>query len=156
MVTALLLNGAKEIKIYGRNKEKLLNFKKSIELTLVEATLKVASTTTIIDTDLINNIDLSNTFMLVNTTPLGMYPNVDKCPTEKKDLQKLSKDALVYDIIYNPPETKLLKDAKSLGLNTINGVEMLVRQGAASLNIWLEKDVAPLEIMRNAVVETLR
>ena len=93
--------------------------------------------------------------MLVNTTPVGMYPNTDESPIQKIDLQKLPKDAFVYDIIYNPLETKLLEYAKSLDLKTLNGVEMLVRQGAESLNIWLEKDIAPLEIMRNAVLDSL-
>ena len=83
-------------------------------------------------------------------------PDIDESPVTKADLQKLPKDAFVYDIIYNPLETKLLQYSKSLGLKVLNGVEMLVRQGAESLNIWLEKDVAPLEIMRNAVVETLQ
>ena len=151
---AFLSNNISSIKIYGRNKERLSNFKKSLESNLVEATLKVASTT-IIDTDLLNNIDLSDTFMLVNATPIGMYPNIDTSPITKDVLKKLPKDAFVYDIIYNPFETKLLQYSKSLGLKVLNGVEMLVRQGAESLNIWLEKDVAPLEIMRNAVVDSL-
>ena len=105
--------------------------------------------------DLLSSIDLSNTDMLVNTTPVGMYPNFNDCPIKKWDLEKLPKDAFVYDIVYNPLETKLLQHAKSLGLETLNGIEMLVRQGAESLNIWLEKDIAPLEIMRNAVLESL-
>ena len=67
----------------------------------------------------------------------------------------MTKYSCVYDLIYNPVETQFLKDAKSLSLKTINGIEMLVRQGAESLNIWLEKKVAPLEVMRNAVLESL-
>ena len=139
---ALVLNKTKRIKVYGRNKERLVNFKKSVEST----------STTIIDIDLLNNIDLSKTFMLVNTTSIGMYPNIDTSPVTKDLLKKLPKDVIVYDIIYNPSETKLLKEAKFLGLNTLNGIEMLVRQGATSLNIWLDKNVAPIEVMKNAVV----
>ncbi len=138
---AFLSHNVSSVKIYGRNKNKLnafKNFLKNIEI------------------DLLSNIDLSNTHILVNTTPVGMYPNIDQSPLTKEDLQKLPKDALVYDIIYNPLETKLLQSAKALDLKTLNGVEMLVRQGAESLNIWLGKDIAPLEIMRNAVVETLQ
>ena len=139
------------IKIYGRNKKKLEDFK-----TFLTSAVQTPHPGVSIEIDLLSNINFSNTQMLINTTPLGMYPNIDKCPIEKSDLQKLPKDAFVYDIIYNPLETKLLKYAKSLDLKTLNGVEMLVRQGAESLNIWLEKDVAPLEIMRNAVIETLQ
>ncbi len=148
---ALLSNNVSSIKIYGRDKNRLDDFKN-----FLETNVKTPRQNISIKIDLLSNIDLSNTQILINTTPVGMYPNMDKCPIEKEDLKKLPKDAFVYDIIYNPPETKLLQYAKSLGLETLNGIEMLVRQGAASLNIWLEKDIAPLEIMRNAVVETLQ
>ena len=148
--TAFLSNHVSSINIYGRNKNQLENFKMFLT-SAVETFHRDIS----IEIDLLSNINLSNTHMLVNTTPVGMYPNTDKCPVEKSDLQKLPKDVFVYDIIYNPLETKLLEYAKLLGLSTLNGVEMLVRQGSESLNIWLEKDVAPLEIMRNAVMDTL-
>ncbi len=144
-----LSNNVSSIKIYGRNKNKLRDFKRF--LTAVKTPRRGVS----IGIDLLSNINLSNTHILINTTPVGMYPNTDESPIQKEDLKKLSKVAFVYDIIYNPLETKLLEYAKSSGLQTLNGVEMLVRQGAESLNIWLEKDIAPLEIMRNAVVETL-
>ena len=147
---AFLSNNVSSIKIYGRNKKKLDTFKD-----FLESTVKTPHQGISIEIDLFSNIDLSNTHMLVNTTPLGMYPNSSDCPIKKWDLEKLPKSAFVYDIIYNPLETKLLQYAKSLGLETLNGVEMLVRQGAESLNIWLEKDVAPLEIMRNAVLNSL-
>ena len=134
--TALILNGVKKIKVYGRNHDKLKRFKKHFESAGV---------------DLISNINLSDTQSLINTTPVGIFPNINESPVSKDDLKKLPKDALVYDIIYNPLETKLLQDAKSLGLQTLNGVEMLVRQGAASLNIWLGKEIAPIGVMRLAV-----
>lgn len=145
-VIAFLSNNVSSMKIYGRNKKKLSDFKDFLETTMVETLRRSVS-----EIDLISNIDLSGTNILVNTTPVGMYPNMDECPIEEEDLKKLPKDAFVYDIIYNPPETKLLQYAKSLGLEALNGIEMLVRQGAESLNIWLEKDIAPIEVMRNAV-----
>ncbi|MBI2996162.1 MAG: shikimate dehydrogenase [Candidatus Melainabacteria bacterium] len=140
---ALLLNNVSQINIYGRNKDKLERFKNFLES---------KNKSTKIQVDLVSNINLSNTFMLVNTTPVGMYPNIDQCLVTKKDLQYLPSDAFVYDIIYNPPKTKLLQYAKSLDLKTLNGVEMLVNQGAESLNIWLGKDVAPIIIMKNALI----
>ena len=149
---AFLSHNVSSIKIYGRNKNKLEDFTRFLKSSI--ETLQ-CSVSTSIHINLFTNINLSNTHMLVNTTPVGMYPNTDESPIQKIDLQKLPKDAFVYDIIYNPLETKLLEYAKSLDLKTLNGVEMLVRQGAESLNIWLEKDVAPLEIMRNAVMDTL-
>lgn len=149
-IIPFLLNNAAKIKIYGRNKKKLEDFKGFLNKNI--KTLHCSVSTSI---DLLSHIDLSNTHMLVNTTSVGMYPNTNDSLIEKVDLKKMLKDAFVYDIIYNPLETKLLQYAKSLGLQTLNGVEMLVRQGAESLNIWLEKDVAPIEVMRNAVLDSL-
>lgn len=145
-IAALIMHEAKNIKIYGRNKDKLNAFKNH----LVKMSHRGISTAHI-EIDLLGNIDLSNTFMLVNTTPLGMYPNINDSPVSKEELKKLPQDALVYDIIYNPSETKLLKDAKALNKKTLNGLEMLIRQGAASFTIWTGKE-APIEVMRNAVV----
>ena len=148
---AFLKNKVKKIKVYGRNKEKLTEFK-----SFLESKKEILKSETEIFTDLIGNINLSDVFILTNTTPIGMFPNVGESILSMQDLEKLLKDAFVYDIIYKPEETKLLKDAKLLNLQTLNGVEMLVRQGAASLNIWLGKKVAPIEIMRIAVIESLK
>lgn len=137
---ALISNGVKNIKVYGRNKEKLEEFKKHFNL---------------IEIDLLVNINLSNTFMLVNATPIGMFPNVDDSPVLKVELKKLPEEAIVYDIIYNPPETQLLKYASSLKKKTLNGIEMLIRQGAASLGIWLSQEVAPLGAMKLAVMQSV-
>ena len=144
--TALILNNAKNIKIYGRNKNKLEGFKKHFV-----KTPQCGVSTTHIEINLLNNIDLSNASMLVNTTPVGMHPDVNNSLIAKNILEKLPQDAIVYDIIYNPPETKLLKDAKSLDKITINGIEMLIRQGAASLAKWIEIKEPPLGVMRLAI-----
>ena len=153
--TALILNNAKSIKIYGRDRNKLESFKKHFLKTPRWGDSDV-------EIGLFDDIDLSDTSFLVNTTPIGMYPNINDMPIKKEQLKKLLVETsrrgvstFVYDIIYNPPETKLLQDAKSLGLQTLNGVEMLVRQGAASLNIWLEKEIAPVSVMRMAVLRSL-
>ena len=135
-IVAFISNGIQKINIYGRNIDKLKKIKehfKSIEINLM------------------NDVDLSNASMLVNTTPVGMYPNVNDSPFSKGILEKLPQDAIVYDIIYNPSETKLLRDAKSLNKITINGIEMLIRQGAASLAKWIEIKEPPLGVMRLAI-----
>ena len=143
---AFLLNGIKRIKIYGRSKEKLERFKEF----LTDRKNKLRTNTNI-EVETCHGMSLpDNVKILVNTTPLGMYPNTDKSPVSIDDLKKLPKDALVYDIIYNPLETKLLKDAKSLNLKTLNGLEMFIRQGAESLGIWLKQD-PPLGAMRLSV-----
>ena len=140
VVTAILNNASPgEIVICGRDKNKL-SLKKPHQNVSIS---------------LIRDVDLSTADVLINTTPVGMSPNINNSPVSIDQLKKMPEGSLVYDIIYNPSETKLLKDAKSLGLNALNGVEMLVRQGAASLNIWLDKNVAPVQIMRDAVMDSL-
>jgi shikimate dehydrogenase len=88
--------------------------------------------------------------VLINTTSLGMYPKVDDIPVRKEFL----KDMLVFDIVYNPLKTRLIREAEQSGCDTILGVEMFVNQAALQFEIWTGKE-APLELMRNLVVEEL-
>lgn len=143
---ALLQNRVKSLKIYGRDPDKLLQFK-----TFLENKSKGLKALTQIETELIANINLSNSSILINTTPVGMYPDLTNSPVTKNELAKLNKNALVYDLIYNPRETLLLEFARALNLKTLNGAEMLIRQGAASLATWLNQNVAPVGIMRLAL-----
>ena len=98
-------------------------------------------------TGLIENMDV-----LINATPIGMTPNVDETPI---DTRMLKKRLVVMDIVYNPVETKLLKDARKKGCKTISGVGMFVNQGAESLRIWLGIE-PPVDLMRKTVVEVLK
>jgi shikimate dehydrogenase len=66
----------------------------------------------------------------------------------------LKPNLAVMDIVYNPIETKLAKDAKSAGAKVVSGVEMLIYQGAASFEIWTGKS-APVEVMRKAALDHL-
>lgn len=72
--------------------------------------------------------------LLINTTPLGMYPDTDKALPI--DYHALGPDHLVYDLIYNPAETLFLKNAKAQGATTKNGEEMLIIQAEESWRIW--------------------
>lgn len=84
--------------------------------------------------------DLSNLSILVNCTPLGMRGNsMDQMPITKFDIAKMSKNAIVYDVIYNPLKTLFLKTAEEVGLETISGLDMLIHQGAKALEIWTGK-----------------
>lgn len=80
---------------------------------------------------------LSAAGLLVNTTVLGM---VGQRPLEI-DLSSAAKDTVVYDIVYKPQETELLREAKNRGLRIVDGLGMLVHQGAAAFKIWFDKDV---------------
>jgi 3-dehydroquinate dehydratase / shikimate dehydrogenase len=70
--------------------------------------------------------------LLVNCTPIGLYPRVDDTPVPKEQLS----GRYVYDLIYNPPATRLLRDAASLGCQTLGGLDMLVAQARAQFQWW--------------------
>lgn len=72
--------------------------------------------------------------VIVNTTPLGMYPNIDRCPDIPYDL--LTPRHLCYDLLYNPDETEFMKRAAANGAEVKNGLEMLMLQAFASWEIW--------------------
>lgn len=76
--------------------------------------------------------------VIVNTTPLGMFPNVDNCPNIPYDL--LTSNHLLYDLIYNPDETLFMKKGKERGAVAKNGMEMLLLQAIAAWNIWQKEE----------------
>ena len=83
-------------------------------------------------------IDRLDTFekhidLLVNATPLGMYPNVDNMAVSEKIIKKSN---AVFDAVYNPLETKLIKTAKAMGKKAVGGMAMLVWQAVVSHQIW--------------------
>lgn len=90
--------------------------------------------------------------VLINATSVGMYPNQNGTPVDKSLLRP---GLTVMDIVYNPVETRLLKDAKSVEAKVIHGTEMLVFQGAASFEIWFNKP-APVNVMREAIMKKLQ
>lgn len=89
--------------------------------------------------------------ILVNATSVGMKPNANQSLIAPEWLKP---NLAVMDIVYNPIETKLAKDAKSAGAKVVSGVEMLIYQGAASFEIWTGKS-APVEVMRKAALDHL-
>jgi len=93
--------------------------------------------------EMINKADL-----LVNATPIGMSPNIDQSPLA--DNISIPDQVLVYDLIYNPAVTKLMKKAKL----SCTGLGMLVHQGALAFEIWTNQP-APLTIMRQAAEQAL-
>ncbi len=77
---------------------------------------------------------LSTFHLIVNTTPLGMAPNIDQSPLPEN--LSLPSNAFVYDLVYNPRETKLVKLARAQGLSATTGLGMLIEQAALSFEIW--------------------
>ena len=102
--------------------------------------------------DLIETFNSSS--LIVNSTPVGMFPDVDDSPTNLSE--SFHKDQLVFDMIYNPTETKLLNIAKQQGAATLGGLKMLVHQAAKSFELWtgeeppVEKLFRSLELMIKA------
>lgn len=89
----------------------------------------------------------------VNTTSVGMSPNVDASPLGDK-LPKFTTDTLVFDTVYNPLKTKFLQQAESAGAKTVAGIEMFVRQAAGQFEAWTGLK-APVQTMRRVVESRL-
>ena len=90
--------------------------------------------------------------LIVNTTSLGMHPEVDGMPNVPFD--RLGPSQIVYDMVYNPLKTRLLRTAEAGGCSTMNGVKMLVYQGAAAFERWTGVR-PPTDIMEQAVLDGL-
>jgi shikimate dehydrogenase len=88
---------------------------------------------------------------LINTTPVGMMPDVEKSPVDKKNLGNYR---CVMDVIYNPLRTKLIKDADNAGCIAVSGIDMFVHQGAEQIKLWTGQE-PPREYMKQAVMERL-
>lgn len=95
---------------------------------------------------------LQDANILINTTTLGMHPNVDTAIATAEDLHP---DLTVFDIVYNPLETRLLREAKASGAKTVSGVLMLVYQGAEAFKLWTGIE-PPVELMKKTVLEALQ
>jgi shikimate dehydrogenase len=94
---------------------------------------------------------VANTQVLIHCTPVGMHPNVNDSviPTAL-----LHRNLSVMDIVYNPIQTKLLKDAQARGLKTVSGVDMFVNQAVLQFELWTGKK-APRDAMRQVVLDHL-
>jgi shikimate 5-dehydrogenase len=78
--------------------------------------------------------------LLVNTTPIGTWPQVEDTPLPAP---LLAGGGIVYDLVYNPPVTRLLREAAAAGCRTIGGVEMLVSQAERQFEWWTGQAPAP-------------
>ncbi len=95
---------------------------------------------------------LINCDCIINATPIGMYPKIDASPL-KKDAP-LREGQIIYDLVYNPAQTKLAKMAAEKGAKAYTGLGMLVRQGAAGFELFTEQ-IPPIKTMWHAAEEAL-
>ena len=97
--------------------------------------------------------ELANCDLLINCTPLGMKHSQDEELSPVK-ARSIPTGILVYDVVYNPPETPLLREAKQAGAKTLGGLSMLVHQGAISFELWTGKQ-APVDLMLKVAQDAL-
>jgi shikimate dehydrogenase len=140
IINQLARHGAKNITIYDIDNDKSLNLAAKINKEFPKCNA--------IASDSIEKLDIKNADLLINATPIGMKGD-DPCLV---DPDSLHPSLLVYDLIYNPPETKILKLAKQKGAPISNGLGMLLYQGVRSFELWTGQK-APVEVMRKALRE---
>ena len=93
-----------------------------------------------------------NCALIINTTPLGMTPNINTSPWLAGT--PFPPDAFVYDLVYNPAETLLVRQARAAGLRSATGLGMLIEQGALAFELWTGQ-TAPRALMRKAAEHLL-
>lgn len=97
------------------------------------------------------NDEIQKVDLIINATPVGMHPSQQESILSSN---MLNKDLIVFDLIYNPLETKLIKDARKVGCKTINGLDMLISQGALAFEWWTDKK-PNTNLMKRKVIEFL-
>jgi shikimate dehydrogenase len=135
----LAAEGVGELHLVNRTEPKAVAVAKEIAVRNPGVKVKVGYPATPVD-------------LLLNATSLGLKPD-DASPVDEARFP-LSRAGAVYDMIYRPAETPLLKAAKAAGCRTANGLGMLLYQGAKALEIWTGKP-APIEVMRRALTENV-
>jgi len=134
-----------EIFVCNRTEKRAFKLAKELEDKMkIPATGKDLSKETL--KSLLNKADI-----LINTTPIGTYPDVKKSPISK---ELLTDRLFVYDIIYNPLQTQFLKDASEIGCKTLNGIDMFVNQGALAFEWWTDKK-PNIILMKEKIIEQL-
>jgi shikimate dehydrogenase len=150
--------GCGEIHVFGRDAAKLAAFGSSwqeIELMIDGGDTPVPVT---IQTHLWDELPTfinRDNLLLVNSTPIGMHPQILDSPISAATIQKVGANSIAYDLIYTPRPTKFLQLAQDRGTIAIDGVEMLIQQGAISFKLWLQQS-APIEIMRQTLLRYLK
>ncbi|MGF7118105.1 shikimate dehydrogenase [Methanobacterium oryzae] len=137
----ILIDGAKELVIANRTPENALELQNDL-------TEKLNADVKCVDLEEGLQNELLDADILINTTPIGMYPNVNQEPLLKAGM--MHENLIVNDLVYNPLKTGLLKEAEKAGAKTISGIKMLIYQGMESFRIWSGVN-PPLEVFWDAL-----
>ena len=127
--------GAKITVTYNRDKEKGIRLGSELKAKVVS----------------IQDVDKEEIDVLINCSPVGMSPNLEETPVPSRCLRK---GMIVFDSVYNPIETRLIREARVSGCVTISGVELFVNQAVGQFELWTGQN-APTDIMRDVVVRGL-
>lgn len=141
----LLLSGVDNLIIANRTVEKAIELKTDLDEKL-DHEVRVSG----LDEKLTQEI--KDTDILINTTPVGMYPNIHQKPVLNAAM--MHQELVVNDIVYNPLKTGLLKEADKAGAKSISGLKMLMYQGVEAFKIWTGIE-PPVEIFQSALMKEL-
>ncbi len=150
VVAACLQLGCPAIHVVGRDREKLKRFEREVTTHLCDLNLHIHAWS-----DLSSVLEVAG--IVINTTPIGMTSNIannSDTPISNTQMQIIPAGAIAYDLIYTPRPTQFLKLAAAQGLIAIDGLEMLLHQGAIALEFWVGRQ-APIEIMHQALLDAL-
>jgi len=147
VVYALILGGVERVFIVNRTLEKAVSLASEFSIKFPNTSLIPMGLT---QENLREAIQKSH--IVINTTSVGMYPRTEESLVPS-DL--LRSDLVVMDVVYNPLETKLLRDAKAVGAKAVDGVNMLVYQAVASFKLWTGID-PPVDMMFRTAYSVLR
>jgi len=138
----ILIEGAGPLVIANRTPENAINLKKDI-IEKLNLDVKTADFGKGLETELLD------ADILINTTPIGMYPHTDDKPPVKSKM--MHKNLIVNDIVYNPLKTGLLREAEKCEAKTVSGIKMLIYQGVEAFKIWTGI-YPPVNIFENALM----
>jgi shikimate dehydrogenase len=143
--------GCRQIQVFGRDPEKLAHFDQSWQSSPIGQQLSQNLSVHPWE-DLAPAI--AGADLIVNTTPIGMHPQIAASPLSPDETAAIRSGTIAYDLIYVPRPTQFLQQAQQQGAIPIDGLEMLVQQGAASLQIWTQAAI-PIGIMRQTLAQHL-
>ncbi|WP_320663583.1 shikimate dehydrogenase [Prochlorococcus sp. MIT 1223] len=144
--------------IVSRNKYKVKEFIKEMEPKLMLNRNQSIEIIGLSEEDEEIEQHIKNADLIVNTTPVGMFQNTkssQKMPLGPKIWNNLKESTTLYDLIYTPKPTDWLRNGAKKNCKTIDGLEMLIEQGAASLKLWSGIEKIPTEVMRQAALKYL-
>lgn len=130
-----------QINIINRTEQTAESLKEYFSVKMIHSDFKAHA---LVPPDLVETF--RNSKLIINTTPMGMFPEVDDSATTIKD--SFMKGQIVFDVVYNPVKTKLLRLAESQGATIITGLKMFVEQGAKAFELWTGEQMEKEKVYR--------